>query len=47
MSLADVEKNAIVQVLEFTDGNKTKAAAILQIDYTTLLRKIKLYGISL
>jgi DNA-binding NtrC family response regulator len=47
MSLAEVEKNAIVQVLEMTGGNKTKAASILQIDYTTLLRKIKMYGISL
>ena len=47
MSLAEVEKNAIVQVLEMTGGNKTKAASILQVDYTTLLRKIKIYGISL
>jgi len=47
MSLAEVEKNAIMQVLEMTGGNKTKAASILQIDYTTLLRKIKTYGISL
>jgi len=47
MSLAEVEKNAIVQVLEMTGGNKTKAASILQIDYSTLLRKIKVYGISL
>ncbi len=47
MSLAEVEKNTILQVLEMTGGNKTKAASILQIDYTTLLRKIKMYGISL
>jgi DNA-binding NtrC family response regulator len=47
MSLAEMEKNAIQQVLEMTGGNKTKAASILKIDYTTLLRKIKMYGISL
>ncbi len=47
MSLAEVEKNTILQVLEMTGGNKTKAASILQIDYSTLLRKIKMYGISL
>ena len=40
-------KNASVQVLELTGGNKTKASSILQIDYSTLLRKIKIYGIPL
>ncbi|MEW5746429.1 MAG: sigma-54 dependent transcriptional regulator [Nitrospirota bacterium] len=44
-SLQDAEKNAIKRALESTGGNKTKAAAILQIDYKTLLRKIKTYGI--
>lgn len=47
MSLADIEKIAIQQTLELTNGNKTKAASILEIDYTTLLRKIKHYCISL
>jgi DNA-binding NtrC family response regulator len=47
LSLADWEKLAIRRALEATSGNKTKAAALLQIDYTTLLRKIKQYGVSL
>lgn len=41
----DAEKKAIRHVLYITKGNKTKAAAILQIDYKTLLTKIKEYGI--
>jgi transcriptional regulator with PAS, ATPase and Fis domain len=41
----DAEKKAIRQVLDITKGNKTKAAAILQIDYKTLLTKIKEYNI--
>lgn len=47
LSLLDIEKMAIKQALDLTNGNKTKAAAILQIDYSTLLRKIKQYSISL
>ncbi|HYA32355.1 MAG TPA: sigma-54 dependent transcriptional regulator, partial [Thermodesulfovibrionales bacterium] len=47
LSLADWEKLAIRRALEASNGNKTKAAALLQIDYTTLLRKIKQYGVSL
>ena len=47
LSLAEVEKIAIRQTLELTDGNKTKAASILEIDYSTLLRKIKQYSILL
>ncbi len=46
LSLAEIEKMAIEQTLELTGGNKTKAASILEIDYTTLLRKIKQYCIS-
>jgi len=47
MSLEAIEKDAIKQTLIYTGGNKSKAAAILQIDYTTLLRKIKQYSLSL
>lgn len=47
MAVRDVEKRAIKQVLEATNGNKTKAASILQIDYKTLLTKIKEYSITL
>lgn len=46
-SLAEAEKYAILQALTMTEGNKTRTAAILQISYTTLLRKIKQYSISL
>jgi DNA-binding NtrC family response regulator len=42
----DAEKRAIRQALELTGGNKTKAASILQIDYKTLLTKIKEYRVS-
>ena len=47
LSLAELEKNYILEVLQMTSGNKTKAAAILQIHYSTLLSKIKQYRISL
>ena len=45
IAVKDVEKKAITQTLELTKGNKSKAASILQIDYKTLLTKIKEYGI--
>jgi DNA-binding NtrC family response regulator len=47
LSLEEWEMVAIRQALDLAKGNKTKAAAILKIDYTTLLRKIKQYCISL
>ncbi len=39
------EKRAIKKALEMTKGNKSRAAAILQIDYKTLLTKIKEFGL--
>jgi DNA-binding NtrC family response regulator len=45
MALMDVEKKAIKQALEHSQGNKTKAASLLQVDYKTLLTKIKQYNI--
>lgn len=45
IAVRDVEKRAIKQALQITGGNKTKAAAMLQIDYKTLLTKIKEYDI--
>jgi len=39
------EKNAIVQALLKSSGNKSKAAKILKVDYKTLLSKIKDYNI--
>lgn len=45
VAVKDVETKAIKQVLDITKGNKTKAASILQVDYKTLLTKIKEYNI--
>ncbi|MBI5681581.1 MAG: sigma-54-dependent Fis family transcriptional regulator [Deltaproteobacteria bacterium] len=41
----DAEKKAIKKAMYTANGNKTKTASILQIDYKTLLTKIKEYGI--
>lgn len=46
MASRDAERKAIKQVLGLTGGNKTKAAAILRIDYKTLLTKIKAFKIT-
>ncbi len=43
-TLAQNEQELICNVLDFTQGNKTKAAAILGIDITTLRRKLKRTG---
>ena len=42
-TLADVERAHILSVLESVDGNRTKAAAILDIGSATLFRKLKDY----
>jgi Nif-specific regulatory protein len=44
VSLEEVEKRHIVRTLEHTDWNKSQAATILQIERSTLDRKIKGYG---
>lgn len=44
-ALARAEAQAIRQALALSGGNKTKAAAILQVDYKTLLTKIRHYGV--
>ncbi|MBI5643682.1 MAG: sigma-54-dependent Fis family transcriptional regulator [Deltaproteobacteria bacterium] len=41
----DAERKAIKKVLGISNGNKSKAASILQVDYKTLLTKIKQYNI--
>lgn len=41
LTLAEVEKQHILKVLEFTKNNKTKAAEILQIDRKTLRKKLE------
>jgi len=45
--LATAEKLHITQVLQYTKGNKTEAARLMNIGLTTLYRKIEEYGITL
>ena len=44
---AEYEKKYIMKVLKETNGNKTKAAKKLKIDYKTLFNKLKEYSINL
>ena len=46
LSLAEVEKRHILNVLEGVNGNRSKAANLLGIHRDTLLRKLKQYGLS-
>jgi DNA-binding NtrC family response regulator len=41
-----VEREVVIQALQFTGGNKAKAARMLKIDYKTLYNKVKQLGIS-
>ncbi len=43
LSIEEVEKQHIKNILELTKGNKTKAADLLGIGVTTLYRKLQLY----
>ena len=45
VSLEEVEKRHILQTLEYTEWNKSRAAEILEIERSTLDRKIKAYGL--
>lgn len=45
MPLAEVEKRAIMQAIDYTKGDRTVAAAMLGIGRTTLYRKLKEYGL--
>jgi two-component system, NtrC family, response regulator AtoC len=45
MSLQDIEKRHIIDVLKRFDGNKSKTAKILNISRSTLREKLKTYGI--
>lgn len=46
LSMDDMERIHILRVLDAHRGNKTHAAKALQIDYKTLLTKLKKYGLS-
>jgi two-component system nitrogen regulation response regulator GlnG len=45
-SVVTVEREVLVQVLKHTQGNKAKAARLLQIDYKTIHTKLKQFGIN-
>lgn len=45
-AISEMERQHILKVLAYTEGNKTKAAELLGIGLTTLYAKIKEYGIS-
>ncbi|RPI12649.1 MAG: sigma-54-dependent Fis family transcriptional regulator, partial [Acidobacteriales bacterium] len=45
-SLLDMERSAIVRVLEYTKGDRAMAAHLLGIGRTTLYRKLKEYSLS-
>ena len=40
MSLKEIERQAILQAIEDCDGNRTQAAKLLDIDRSTLRRKL-------
>jgi transcriptional regulator of acetoin/glycerol metabolism len=46
-SLRDLEKEGILAALAATNGNKAQAAAILEIDRSTLYKKLKDYDIDI
>ncbi len=46
IAVKELEKKAIKKTLELTKGNKSKAALLLQVDYKTILTKIKEYKLS-
>jgi two-component system NtrC family response regulator len=45
-TLKDIEQRAILQALEDCNGNRTRAARLLDIDRSTLRRKLREYGIA-
>jgi len=46
-SSAALEREVLVQVLKNTGGNKAKAARLLHIDYKTIHKKVKKFGIQI
>ncbi|MFH2201836.1 MAG: helix-turn-helix domain-containing protein [Elusimicrobiota bacterium] len=45
--MAEAERIHILRVLADAEGNKTKAAKILEVDVKTLYNKLKKYGVDL
>ncbi len=45
MTMAEIEREAILRTLDSAGGNKTKAARVLRIGLRTLQRKLKEYGV--
>ena len=45
MAVSSAEKKMIAKTLRETKGNKSKAAKILEVNYKTLLEKIKEYNL--
>jgi transcriptional regulator with PAS, ATPase and Fis domain len=45
MTMSQIEKEAITQALDMTDGNRIEASKILGISVRTLQRKINRYGL--
>jgi len=43
--LQQLERQAIIQALEITGGDRTRAARLLGIGKTTIYRKLKEYGL--
>jgi DNA-binding protein Fis len=45
LSLEELERRHVFRVLEACDGQKTRAAAILGINRTTLWKKLRTWGV--
>ena len=43
-TMAEIEREAILQTLDYTDGHRARAAGLLEIGLRTLQRKLKEYG---
>jgi two-component system response regulator HydG len=43
-SMAEIEREAILRTLDYTDGHRARAAKMLEIGLRTLQRKLKDYG---
>ena len=43
-SMAEIEREAILRTLDYTDGHRARAAKMLEIGLRTLQRKLKEYG---